>query len=156
MDNLIAQLNGSVKLEANAVSGYMDCLNSLLYRDDLIKPQSDESDKILNAIHKVLVIFQNQTRYAAPISALVLFKDHSSLFSNLILLNYQKLYDVLFFWASHHNPNCYKFGLGAYEELVKRVSIALYEDIESSNVTTARDNKILKVSIIMWIIKFLI
>lgn len=147
MDNITAQVNGSVKLEANAISGYMDCMNSILYRSEtIIKAQSDDSDKILSSIHKILVIYQGQGRYAAPISALMLFKEHSELFSNLLILNYQKIYDVLFYWASHHNSNAYKYGLGAYEEFIKRISITLYDDMESETRNKVADNAILAVS----------
>jgi hypothetical protein len=146
MDSVTAQLNGSAKIEGNVISGYMDCMNSILFRDEnAVETQSDESDKILNAIYKVLVAFQGQSRYFAPISALVLFKDHSSLFSNLILSNYQKLDDAFFYWASHHNPNAYKFGLGAYEEFIKRVSTILCENAESDSRSAITDNAILTV-----------
>jgi hypothetical protein len=117
------QLSSKAKPESAAITGYLTCLNSILYRNDnVIQPQSNESNKLFNDIIKVLYGFKDANRFAAPIAAMMLFKEHSELFYNLILSNCEKLYEGLHYWASHHNPNTYKYGLAAYEEFLRQVN----------------------------------
>lgn len=123
LDLLDQQLSSKSKVEGPAITGYLTCLNSILYRDDnVIQPQSNESNKLFNDIIKVLYGFKAASRYDAPIAAMKLFKEHSGLFYNLILSNCEKLYEGLHYWASHRNTNTYKYGLAAYEEFLRQVT----------------------------------
>ncbi|KAI8079021.1 uncharacterized protein B0P05DRAFT_470219, partial [Gilbertella persicaria] len=139
-DSVTHQVSNQAKSagEGNIISGGLTCINSLLRRPDLgITCGSEESNKLFDVLVKVLIGFKDATRFAAPLSALVLFRENAKLFGHLILPHCEKLYDCLQFWASHHNVISYKFGVAAYEEFLRQasLSVVLYENIEGIRET---------------------
>lgn len=128
-DRLNQQLRGGLDTELQVISGALYCLYNIIYCDDqvAIKPYTDDSAALFKIILTVLQMFQITTRYDPVIAALALFKDHIGLFSNYLPLYWKELFDALNYWASHHNPQTYKHGLGAFEQFIKQVdNIWLY------------------------------
>jgi DNA-dependent protein kinase catalytic subunit len=122
-DNLSDQTSNNKEIENTTAQGYLSCLDSLIYRKDivLIPKNSQDSEKLFNILVKIWITTNNASRSATPIAALALFYHHARLFSNLLLPNSEKLYDCLYSWAHHHNPSVCKHGLHTFEEFIKEV-----------------------------------
>ncbi|KAI8354648.1 hypothetical protein BD560DRAFT_455990 [Blakeslea trispora] len=133
-DSVIHQVSNQSKNEGegNMISGALVCINSLLHRSSF---ESEELAQLLQIIIKVLYAYKEASRFAAPLSALVLFRENASLFSHLVLTHCERLNGCLQFWASHHNVTCYKFGVASYEEFLRQLSVALLENIDGSRET---------------------
>ncbi|KAI8641990.1 hypothetical protein BD408DRAFT_483034 [Parasitella parasitica] len=151
-DNLTDQTSNDKKFEHATSLGYLNCLDSLIYRTDveIVAKNSSDSDKLFHIILIILDKMANSNRYATPIAALNLFYHHTKLFSNLLLPSCEKLYACLYSWAGHHNTDAYKFGLLAFEEFIKQLSNVLYHNIQGERelqtfyTFMARFNKILE------------
>ncbi|CEP16992.1 hypothetical protein [Parasitella parasitica] len=151
-DNLIDQTSNAKKFEHATSLGYLNCLDSLIYRKDveIVAKNSSDSDKLFHIILNILERMSNSNRYGTPIAALNLFYHHTKLFSNLLLPNGERLYVCLYSWAGHHNTDAYKFGLLAFEGFIKQLSNVLYHNIQGERelqtfyIFMARFNKILE------------
>ncbi|KAI8352478.1 hypothetical protein EDC96DRAFT_546617 [Choanephora cucurbitarum] len=133
-DSVLHQVSNQAKTEGegNIISGSLTCLNSLLHRFSF---ESEEIAQLLQVIIKVLYAFRETSRFAAPLSALILFRENASLFSHLVLPHCERLYGSLQFWATHHNVACYKFGVASYEEFLRQLSVALYDNVDGARET---------------------
>lgn len=122
-DGLNQQLKGGSDVDMPVISGGLYCLYNIVYCNDevSIKPYTDDSAALFKIILSVLEMFQLTARYDPVIAALALFKDHISLFSNFLPIYWKELFDVLNYWASHHNAQTYKHGLGAFEQFIRQV-----------------------------------
>ncbi|KAI8973301.1 hypothetical protein BDF20DRAFT_642731 [Mycotypha africana] len=129
--------------ELSLVTGYLTCIDILLYRQEeeeqmgiskeeafvILQPQSPEVQQLFNHILIIITTSKDTNRYQAVIAALSLFKNHCEMFSKLLMDRYVNLYRELHYWATHYNSTCYKFGLGAFEEFLRQLSVVLFHNI---------------------------
>lgn len=124
-DNLTVQMKSATP-EGQVVAGSLFCLNNVLFREEenFVAHMNDNADKLFQIILQVLTKYLDATRYVSVQAALELFSQHTPLFSTMLTLpnQWKDLFNVLQYWASHHNIQTYKFGLRAYEQYIRQVS----------------------------------
>lgn len=122
-DILKYQIKDIAEAEVQVLSGALRCLNNLVYCDneDSIKRNKQDVENLFKIILTIITKFQGITRFDPVIAALALFRDHTDLFSSYLVTYGKALFDSLNYWASHHNNQTYKHGLGAYEQYIRQV-----------------------------------
>ncbi|KAI8057472.1 hypothetical protein BDF21DRAFT_319929, partial [Thamnidium elegans] len=134
-DILKYQIKDIAEAEVQVLSGALRCLNSLAYCDneDSIKRNKQDVESLFTIILTMITKFQGTTRFDPVIAALALFRDHTDMFSSYLVTYGKALFDSLNYWASHHNNQTYKHGLGAYEQFIRQLSLVLYHNIGGQN-----------------------
>lgn len=124
-DNLTLQMKSATP-EGQVVAGCLFCLNNVLFceEENFAAHINDNADKLFQIILQVLTKYLDATRYVSVQAALELFSQHTPIFATMLTLpnQWKDLFNVLQYWASHHNIQTYKFGLRAFEQYIRQVS----------------------------------